>query len=144
MIAPCKTGCGSARQHGAALIIALTLIAAVALLAATAIQNTVIESAMTRHLAMQASARLAAFSALERVQDEANFPLSGELIRIYELEHPVPLEAAVTVRFLGTSTAGTPDTQNQPETTIRHYDLMVEVTGPQNLRHRRKLYRQIQ
>ena len=144
MIGPCKRHCGFSRHHGAALIIALTLIAAVSLLATTAIQNTVIESAMTRHLAMQASARLAAFSALEVASDEANFPLSGETIESYRLGNPVPLEAAVTVRLLGISTGGTPNAPNQPEATIRHYDLTVEVTGPQNLRHRRKLYRRVQ
>jgi Tfp pilus assembly protein PilX len=143
MTGRCDMSGSRLQQAGAALVVALTLIAAVALLAAATVRETIVETAMTRQFTTQSNARLAAFSALEAAIDDSQFPLTGEIRRTYRFETPMQFEAAVTVRFLGESSAQPVSDVGTAASLIRHYVITAEIAGPQNSRHRRRLYRSI-
>lgn len=124
-------------ERGAALAIALTLIAAVTLLASAAMRDVTIESAMTRQFSLRSAARLAAFSALESAQAEQAFPDHGEIRRVYQANSDANFESQVWIRLIGE----TMSTSN--DDVFRHYELTVEVSGPGNVRHRRQLHTRV-
>ena len=128
------------RQQGAALVTALTLIAAVMLLAMTVVRETIVDTAMTQQFVAQINARMATASALETTLASATSLGPSATDRSFRSGPDGQFETSVAIRYLGTVEA----TGAEPESPAhRYYEVVVETLGPRNASHRRTRYLRI-
>jgi hypothetical protein len=125
------------RQQGAALAVALTLVAAIMLLAMTVVRETTVDTAMTQHFVAHISAWVASASALETTL--ANSQALGQTAfdRSYRFGPDGQFETSVAIRYLGMVETGGTETEGSAH---RYYEIVVAAIGPRNARHRRIQY----
>ena len=113
---------------------ALTLVAAVMLLAMTAVRETIVDTAMTQQFVAQINARMATTSALETTLAASETLSSGELNRSLSLGPAGAFETSVSVAYLGTATSAGAEPGSPAH---RFFEIRVEAIGPRNATHRR-------
>jgi len=128
------------QESGAALVVSLAFVAAIALLASAAMRDLTLDTAMTANLNASAHARLATLSGIETTLAESAFPESGEMTRIFRSGPNAGFETTVVVKYLGEHMRhefGAGENSLRP---TRQYEIFARTLGPRKTRYQRRLY----
>jgi hypothetical protein len=127
-------------QSGAALVVSLAFASAVAILAAAAMREITLDTAMTANLSARTRARLATLSGIESMLAELSLPDKEDMTRTYRFGPDAEFETSVAVRYLGEHVRYAFDASDSAYTTARHYEIVATTHGPRNTTHERRIY----
>lgn len=127
-------------QSGAALVVSLAFVAAIALLATTAMRELTLDTAMTVNLSAVAHARLATMSGIETTLADSQLPDDGESTRIFRSGPRAEFETTVTVKFLGEEMRRVSGEGENTLRPARHYEISARTLGPRNTSYQRRFY----
>jgi len=128
------------QQSGAALVVSLAFVAAIALLASAAMRELTLDTAITANLNASVHARLATLSGIEKTTAESAFPDSGEKTRIFTSGPNAAFETTVVVKYLGEHMRlvfGAGENSLRP---TRQYEIFARTLGPRKTSYQRRLY----